>query len=59
MVVPVNPGVWIKRVWCVQSRYAVYTWTENSEHIRPRGVVSERAPLRRVAVSVRVVSRPD
>ncbi len=36
--------VWIKRVWrCMERDCARRTWTEISEHIRPRASLSERA----------------
>ena len=36
--------IWVKRVWrCAEPACAVSTWTETSEHIRPRAVLTERA----------------
>jgi transposase len=36
--------VWVKRVWrCVQQGCPRSTWTETSEHIRPRAAWTERA----------------
>jgi transposase len=36
--------VWRKRVWrCVEPACATSTWTEQSGHIRPRAVLTERA----------------
>jgi transposase len=36
--------VWVKRVWrCREPRCAMRTWTETSEAIRPRCVLTERA----------------
>ena len=37
--------VWIKRVWrCMEPDCPRQTWTETSEHIRPRASLTERAP---------------
>src|SRR4051794_23083840 len=36
--------VWIKRIWrCMEADCATRTWTETSEHIRPRASLTERA----------------
>jgi len=36
--------IWVKRVWrCAQLRCAAKTWSETSEHIRPRASLTERA----------------
>ena len=36
--------VWVKRVWrCAEPACSVSTWTETSEHIRPRASLTERA----------------
>jgi transposase len=36
--------VWVKRVWrCVESACPVTTWSETSEHIRPRASLTVRA----------------
>ena len=36
--------VWVKRVWrCLQRGCPVVTWSETSEHIRPRASLTERA----------------
>lgn len=36
--------VWVKRLWrCVEPACPVRTWTETSEHVRPRASLTERA----------------
>ena len=36
--------IWVKRVWrCAEPACAVSTWSETSEQIRPRAVLTERA----------------
>jgi transposase len=53
--------VWIKRVWrCMESGCATRTWTETSEHIRPRASLTERArreACRRVGEDGETVAR--
>ena len=53
--------VWIKRVWrCMEPDCPRRTWTETSEHIRPRASLTERArreACRRVGQDGETVAR--